>query len=56
MGQGGGSQKKKLYTMRFTHNAANFDITFDTHHQNWSKIFFMNIRARSHCDSNDILF
>ena len=28
---GGGSQKKKIDTMRFTHIDVNFDITYDGH-------------------------
>ena len=33
---------KKLDTIRFTHNNANFDVTYENH-QNWLKTYFMNI-------------
>ena len=36
------NQRKNLSTMRFTHNDINFDVTCESH-QNWSKIYFMNI-------------
>ena len=42
MDYGGGSQKKEIDTMRFTHIYVNFDVTYEGH-QNWSKILSMDI-------------
>ena len=39
---GGGSHKKNIDTVRFTHIDVNFDIKYKGH-QNWSKILSMDI-------------
>ena len=39
---GGGSQKKKIDIMRFTHIDVNFDVRYEGH-QNCPKILSMNI-------------
>ena len=39
---GGGSQKKKIDIMRFTHIDVNFDVRYEGH-QNRPKILSMNI-------------
>ena len=42
MDYGGGSQKKKIHIMRFTHIDVNFDIKYEGH-QNCSKTLSMRI-------------
>ena len=39
---GGGSQKKKIHIMRFTHIDVNFDVKYEGH-QNCSKTLSMHI-------------
>ena len=48
MDYGGGSQKKLIHIMRFTHNDINFDVKYEGH-QNCSKTLSMHIlRVLSH--------